>query len=147
MQITLLDTVAKQIEAALISPPPEREAKLQLGFDVGFTDERQDIFLVIFNGRVVGRIPDIDDGYELSVEYMARFQTDEPIDDEFKRSHFVKQNAPAIAFPFFRAYLANIALLSGYGPLILPAVNFTKLKPSSDIDQEQIVGSDTKPED
>lgn len=40
------------------------------------------------------------------------------------RQGFAKINAPAIAYPFLRAYIANFFISSGYNALMLPTINF-----------------------
>lgn len=68
-----------------------------------------------------------NDLFHLKVKSIAHFTTEDPIDDAFKQSSFVKANAPAIAFPYVRAFISNLTLNSGYNPIVLPAVNFIKL--------------------
>lgn len=41
---------------------------------------------------------------------------------------FAKANAPAIVFPTLRAWVSNITLSAGYPPIMLPLINFQKLK-------------------
>jgi preprotein translocase subunit SecB len=68
-----------------------------------------------------------DDKY-LNVIYRSYFETSEPINQEFKSGDFPYVNAPAIAFPFLRAFVANFTLAAGCDPVMLPAVNFVALK-------------------
>jgi preprotein translocase subunit SecB len=70
----------------------------------------------------------LKEGFIVKISYISEFITDVAINDEFRNSSFPKVNAPAIAFPFFRAFIANFLLNSGYEPIILPSINFTKLK-------------------
>ena len=36
---------------------------------------------------------------------------------------FICHNAPAILFPYIRAYISNITALGGIAPIILPTLN------------------------
>jgi preprotein translocase subunit SecB len=54
----------------------------------------------------------------------AIFKTQNPIDEDFRTSSFVKINAPAIAFPFLRSFITTITVNAGYNAIILPSVNF-----------------------
>lgn len=65
--------------------------------------------------------------FNLSIEAIFIFTADEKITEEFKVSDFPKINAPAIAFPYLRAYISNLTLQSGYKPVILPSINFVSL--------------------
>lgn len=65
--------------------------------------------------------------FALSVKYDAKFETDTDIDQAFIQGHFVKVNAPAIAYPYLRAFIGTLTLASGYPPAVLPTVNFTNL--------------------
>lgn len=48
------------------------------------------------------------------------------VNDEFMKGNFININAPAIAFPYLRAYITNISIQSGYNPIILPSINFVE---------------------
>ena len=65
--------------------------------------------------------------FDLHIEAIFFFSLDADINEEFKISAFPKINAPAIAFPFLRAYISNLTLQSGFDPVVLPSINFVKL--------------------
>jgi preprotein translocase subunit SecB len=69
----------------------------------------------------------LKEGYIVKIVYVSEFVTNEPIDNSFRESSFPKVNAPAIAFPYFRAFISTFLLNAGYEPIILPSINFTKL--------------------
>lgn len=69
----------------------------------------------------------LKEGFIVKIVYLSEFITDKPISSEFRDSHFPKVNAPAIAFPYFRAFISTFLLNAGYEPIILPSINFTKL--------------------
>jgi len=48
------------------------------------------------------------------------------IEDKDLMDYFVG-NAPAIVFPYVRAYIGTLSTLSGYSPLLLPTLNLSKL--------------------
>lgn len=67
--------------------------------------------------------------FDLVVEAIFDFELlDEKITDEFKLSSFPKVNAPAIAFPYLRAFISNLTLQSGLEPVILPSINFVQIE-------------------
>ena len=63
---------------------------------------------------------------------MFDFITDEEITEDFKISHFPKINAPAIAYPYLRAFVSNLTLQSGVDPAMLPTINFIKFENPED---------------
>ncbi len=65
--------------------------------------------------------------FSIALEMAFIFETDSKIDENFKDSSFLKINAPAIAFPYIRAYISNLTLQSGYDSIILPSINFVSL--------------------
>lgn len=75
-------------------------------------------------------VKDVD--FDLTAEVIFMFNVDEEITEDFKLSNFPKINAPAIAFPYLRAYISNITLQSGFDPVILPSINFVKLAEESE---------------
>ncbi len=96
--------------------------ELSFGFTPEFFDDNDKSYDIIFNITLKHR-----EGIELNMGYRAHFVTDAIISDEFKESQFVFVNSPAIAYPFLRAYLSNMLLMSGYEPMMLPTINFQKL--------------------
>ena len=70
----------------------------------------------------------LSQGYLLEIEHSSIFTSNVNLDKKFQESNFPKVNAPAIAYPFLRTFIANFLLNSGYEPIILPSINFTKIK-------------------
>ena len=70
----------------------------------------------------------LSQGYLLEIEHSSIFTSNVNLDKKFQESNFPKVNAPAIAYPFLRTFIANFLLYSGYEPIILPSINFTKFK-------------------
>ncbi|EGX6962633.1 TPA: protein-export chaperone SecB [Vibrio alginolyticus] len=91
-------------------------------YGCGARAEEPESFFVFFNVKLK-----IDDSHLLNIEYTANFETDSEIDEKFKESSFAKVNAPAIAFPFLRAFISTFLLNAGYEPVILPSFNFVAL--------------------
>ena len=73
------------------------------------------------------------DGMSIILEYRAVFKTEDDIDINFLENPFLHVNAPAIGYPFLRAYVANLLLISGYDPLMLPSINFDAIWRSRNI--------------
>ena len=122
MNIQFTDTKVTHLELRQAdSGAVENANGLTFSCSSTFHESSNHEFLVIFD---LSLSP--EEGFLLSVQYVARFETDEPIDENFKESNFVKINAPAIAYPFLRAYVSNLTLNSGLSPVILPTINFTK---------------------
>jgi preprotein translocase subunit SecB len=46
--------------------------------------------------------------------------------DITKEKSFIEVNAPAIIFPYIRAYVSNLTSMSGIQPILLPTYNMTK---------------------
>lgn len=61
----------------------------------------------------------------LRLEYLALFNTEGDITEEFKKSHLARANAPAIAYPYLRAFVSQFCTLSGFEPLTLPIRGFS----------------------
>ncbi len=90
--------------------------------ETGFSEEDNTGFIVIFKSTILSSF-----GYILDVEYASFFKTEDHITDEFKTSLVPSVNAPAIAYPFFRAFVSTLVLNAGYNPIILPPINFQAL--------------------
>ncbi len=64
----------------------------------------------------------------LSVTYFGVFKHSNPEDEQLKFKDFAKNNAPAIIYPYIRQFVRTLTLEAGFNPIILPIVNFLKLK-------------------
>lgn len=102
------------------------EETFDLKFSPSFRPEGKREFAIIFELGLT-----FEEKY-LHAEYVAIFETSEDFEDSFRTSNFVKMNAPAIAFPFLRSYIAHITLIAGYNPVVLPSVNFVELSRSGE---------------
>ena len=96
------------------------ELETNLKFGTGFNEENQKLFAIIFDLS----INDKKTEFILNVKVTAHFETNTTIDDDFKNSSFIKISAPAIAFPYVRAFISNLTLNGGYNPIMLPSFNF-----------------------
>ena len=103
-----------------------KENSLGLRFRKPFSNKNKFTFKIIFNLIINDR------EFDLNIEAMFNFETDEEITEEFKNSHFPKINAPAIAYPYLRAYVSNLTLQSGVTPVMLPTINFVKFENPDD---------------
>lgn len=99
-------------------------------YRVGFSDEDRRSFSVEFNLA----ISDQEENYHLEVTYEANFLTQDEITEDFIQSSFPRINAPAIAFPYLRAYISLLTQQSGYNTVVLPSLNFVKLAKEAFID-------------
>jgi len=68
--------------------------------------------------------------FKLEIEYMSFFSTTGDMDETFKKSPFIKINAPAIAFPYLRSVVSSITMISGYPTAVLPTINFVTFNKS-----------------
>lgn len=122
MNIQFIETKVLSLNLTRVSQNDLENIKdFDFSFAPAFSDSDLTEFLVIFDLSLK-----LENEFLLTVEYMARFSTDNEINDEFKSSHFVKGNAPAIVYPYLRAYISNFTLNSGFSPVVLPTVNFTQ---------------------
>ena len=63
----------------------------------------------------------------IDVHTKSTFSYDKTVDlSEYLEGLFIL-NAPAIVFPYLRAYITNITTQSGMTPIILPTLNLTNL--------------------
>jgi len=108
--------------------PEEFKPEFNLGFNVEFSETE---FYVIFNSRVT-----IDGNKEILLVYKSIFKTDTVINEEFKRTKFPYVNAPSIAFAFLRAFIGNITMLSGFSVVMVPSINFVKMREDQEKQEE-----------
>lgn len=72
------------------------------------------------------KIDDIDESFHIEVIIVADFYFDTDISQENLNNYFFI-NAPALLFPYVRAYISTLTTLSGINPINLPTLNLTAL--------------------
>ncbi|MDD2475742.1 MAG: protein-export chaperone SecB [Dysgonamonadaceae bacterium] len=97
------------------------QVDIELSVGTSFSDDDLKSYLVKMTVRITAKTDD----FILECDAVGRFVTTEEVDDDFKNSHFVTINSPAILYPFVRGYINTITTNSGITPIILPSVNFS----------------------
>ncbi len=122
MKIQLQNWKVQRLSFELLGENQKREES-SFGIKKGqiFPGEDKKSFVIVFE------IDLKDKDFDLNFESAFVFSLDDEITEEFKFSDFPKINAPAIAFPYLRAYISNLTLQSGFEPRILPSINFVNL--------------------
>ncbi|ERJ81854.1 hypothetical protein HMPREF1990_01181 [Porphyromonas gingivalis W4087] len=99
-----------------------------LGKDVQFgihpdgeLKKEEKIFLLIMKVLIKDDENNLD--FSMSIEGVFEYE----IDDLQELIPFICENAPAILFPYIRAYISNITALSGMSPIILPTLNIKRV--------------------
>ena len=101
------------------SNEPYLETEVSISPFVNFDEEGKE-YRVMFKGEFENSL------FNLNLQFVAVFGTEEAIDEEFKTSELVKINSLAIAFPFMRSFISTFTINSGIPSFILPAYNFSK---------------------
>lgn len=108
-----------------------QEAKdiINVGHAIGFTEADNKRFVVHFDVKI-----NTEQGATVDLVYAGFFAADTELTDELQNSDLIKISAPAITFPYLRAYVGNLTLSSGIEPITLPLVNFQSLVRSGEIE-------------
>lgn len=120
MKLTLSENKVNQLILVDADKDQSLSSDFSLGFEPVFSEDNGREFKVVFDFEYITE----NDKY-LRLDYHSYFSTDSDIDDEFRNSKFPIVNAPAIAFPFLRAFVANLLISGGHQPVLLPSINFT----------------------
>ena len=77
-----------------------------------------------FELNLILEISSKDDDTNIRCSFLGYFCCDIEISKGFLETSFASINAPAILFPFIRAYVSTITINAGLNPIILPTINF-----------------------
>ena len=80
-----------------------------------------------FHLELAVNIKEATDKFEISIISIAIFEFDEKADIEQYKSSLFTINAPAIAFPYIRAYISNLTTQSGLFTVTLPTFNLSAM--------------------
>lgn len=67
-----------------------------------------------------------DKSIDISVKIVGKFEFDSDLEDSQKKIFFQK-NAPALLFPYVRAYISTLTSLSGINSITLPTLNLSNM--------------------
>jgi preprotein translocase subunit SecB len=101
----------------------EPSKKLILGFDPKGIINKEDATFQLYLGV---NIEDENKSFNIEIETIANFTFNSTIESD-NLSKFFYVNAPALLFPYIRAYISTLTNLSGFDPINLPTLNLTKL--------------------
>lgn len=124
MQIKLEHIYFDDIKLKVDSLDKNLTSRLQTSLDFNsevIKDEESNKFSVSFLLKLKNK------NFDLSINSVAIFLTNEKLEDDFSQTDFCNINAPAIAFPYIRTFVSNITLNAGFTPIILPSFNFVSL--------------------
>jgi preprotein translocase subunit SecB len=96
---------------------------LQIGFEPKGTHFKEDNRFELFLGV---RVEDESKNLLIEVDASATYLLEGDVAEKMLKTFFYL-NAPAILFPYIRAYIATLTTLSGMAPINLPTLNLTKL--------------------
>lgn len=85
--------------------------------DTEISNKFQTIFIV--------NVVDKGNVFNLQVKAAADYEIMGEVPPEIYEN-FVRLNAPAIAYPYLRAFISNMVLQAGMNPIIIPPLNFNK---------------------
>jgi Preprotein translocase subunit SecB len=88
-----------------------------------FPEDQPDQFAVKFELELTAQ----EKTFPLKVDFYALFETTVR-DEAFRNSDFLHINAPAIAYPFLRSFVATLTANADFAPVMLPTVNFNHYK-------------------
>lgn len=124
MNITLKSS---KVDDLSLNKSDEKIEQMEFSVSTAFSTEEMNSFLVVFELKLQA-----DDEYILSIRHLSRFEASTEIKEDDRESPFFSINAPAIAYPFLRAYVANFLLSSGFESKLLPTINFVNLAQDDD---------------
>ncbi len=80
-----------------------------------------------FQLQLMVNIEDENKIINVEINAIANFLFDRKIEENQLNNYFYT-NAPALLFPYIRAYISNLTTLSGAQPIILPTLNLSNLR-------------------
>ena len=72
-------------------------------------------------------LQDAEENFSAEVKGIGHYGFKDGIDEEMLNNYFYV-NAPAILFPYLRAYISTLTNLSGYKTVTMPTINLVPLK-------------------
>lgn len=100
----------------------EISSERNIGFEVSGIIKKGNLFEL----SLVTKIVDENKALKILVQVVATFEFSSDIDQHVLSDMFYK-NAPAIIFPYVRAYVSSLTVLSGIDAINIPTMNLTSI--------------------
>jgi len=114
-----------KIAKSLIEIKPLAEGELSISFEPkGIKKEEKNEFTLILKTFIFNE----DRSINIEVKAIAEYEYKDIGDDNLE--NLLYTNAPAILFPYIRAYISTLTNLSGVTPINLPTLNLLGLRES-----------------
>lgn len=88
----------------------------------GLIDKKKKLFILTLGLNV----NDKAESFNIKISAVATFRYTEDPNGKIHKEYLL-HNAPAILFPYIRAYIANLSALSGMQTILLPTLNMSGL--------------------
>ncbi len=114
-----------EINRIVFEKPPlfiEGEFKLDVQHVTHVSNENKNDFACDF----IVTISNVENKFNLQVQAFSHFKIEGEVTDIVYKN-YTTVNAPAIAYPYLRAFISNMVIQTGMKPIILPPLNFTVL--------------------
>lgn len=111
-----------KIVKSYLEIPQDGDSNKKLNINIKPSGLRKDD---VFNLRLEVKIRDKEECVKIDVDVVAVFKFSSIPEDEL--GHYFLGNAPAIVFPYIRAYISALSSLSGIKTVTLPTLNMTSL--------------------
>lgn len=112
-----------EINRIVFEKPPlfiEGEFKLDVQHVTHVNNENKNDFACDF----IVTITSVENKFNLQVQALSHFKIEGEVTDIVYKN-YTTINAPAIAYPYLRAFISNVVIQTGMKPIILPPLNFT----------------------
>lgn len=122
MQLRLSSNKVQELHILQTTEKENEKNSINFRYDSTQSDENKRNFTLTFDFTLTS-----ERGFEVRLKHDFHFETDADLDDKFWSGSFHKINAPAIAYPYLRAFVSTILLNSGLEAVILPSINFVEM--------------------
>lgn len=106
-----------------------KHLKSSLGISCSLLKDSPKEFCIIFDIDLNNT--DKEDSFHMYIRANAYFNATKALPENFESSDFAMINAPAIAFPYVRAFISNLTMNMGFNPIIFSTINFVELAKSA----------------
>lgn len=127
MEFSLLGTSFYEVDfnSSSLKAMVTDEVKTDIGYAAKSSTDNPKNFGIYFEIEITH--PDSELDFHFKMKSISHFICKEDeVTEEFLKGPFAQINAPAIAYPYIRAFISNFFLSAGYQPVILPTLNFVK---------------------
>ncbi|WP_223565502.1 protein-export chaperone SecB [Pantoea sp. OVA07A] len=121
LTITEIESTKESSKKTKRKENKEHDAQLDFSNEFYMNNHSDKLFRVKYRIKV-----NVPERYKIDLDYVFDFQSDESVTNDLPKTMLARATVPNLTYPYMKVFIENLVMMSGYGNIPLPHVDFTQ---------------------